>query len=78
VATDWRGIPDLVGDGVTGLLVPPRDAAALAGALQRLLADQSLRDRMGAAGRASYDRRHSLVAFHEGTARVFELVRPPR
>jgi glycosyltransferase involved in cell wall biosynthesis len=38
-------------DGETGFVVPPRDAAALRGAIQRLLADRMLRERMGAAAR---------------------------
>jgi glycosyltransferase involved in cell wall biosynthesis len=50
VATRTGAIPEMVTDGVTGLLVEPDDAA-LAAALDRLLADAALRDRMGAAGR---------------------------
>jgi glycosyltransferase involved in cell wall biosynthesis len=50
VATDLAGIPELIEDGVTGLLVPPSDPAALAGALARLIADPALRTRLGAAG----------------------------
>jgi len=45
------GVPELVEDGVTGFLVPPRDPGALAAALQRLIADPELRQRMGQAGR---------------------------
>lgn len=51
VATDVPGCRSLVRDGETGLLVPPRDPAALAGALARLIADPALRERLGAAGR---------------------------
>jgi rhamnosyl/mannosyltransferase len=42
----------IVQDEVTGLVVPPHDAAALAAALRRLAADPALRTRLGAAGRA--------------------------
>ncbi|MFL5918619.1 MAG: glycosyltransferase family 4 protein [Gaiellaceae bacterium] len=51
VATSVGGLRDLVVDGETGLVVPPRDAAALRTALQRLLAEPELRRRLGAAGR---------------------------
>jgi glycosyltransferase involved in cell wall biosynthesis len=46
------GIPDVVEDGVTGLLVDPEDPEAIAGALVRVLSDRALAERMGAAGHA--------------------------
>jgi glycosyltransferase involved in cell wall biosynthesis len=51
VASRLSGIPELVTDGVDGLLVQPGDAAALADALARLADDRPLRERLGAAGR---------------------------
>ena len=51
VATSVGGIPDLVVEGETGFLVPPRDAEALREAIQKLIDDPALRARMGAAGR---------------------------
>jgi glycosyltransferase involved in cell wall biosynthesis len=51
VATGVGGLRDLVVDGETGLVVPPRDPTALRAALDRLLADRELRCRLGAAGR---------------------------
>ena len=51
VASHLSGIPELVTDDVTGLLVPPGDDAALADALERLAADPDLRRTLGAAGR---------------------------
>ena len=51
VAAAVGGLLDLVVDEETGLLVPPRDVAALRAALERLLADRDLRRRMGAAAR---------------------------
>lgn len=50
IGTPAGGIPEVVRDGETGLLVPDGDAAALADALARLLQDVSLRDRLVAAG----------------------------
>ncbi|MBF6600346.1 MAG: glycosyltransferase [Dehalococcoidia bacterium] len=52
VASDIHGIPDVVVDGVTGILVPPAAPPALAAAVERLARDASLRRAMGAAGRA--------------------------
>jgi glycogen synthase len=51
VASAVGGLLDLVVDGETGILVPPRDVPALRGALERLLADRELRRRLGNAGR---------------------------
>ena len=73
VATAVGGTPELVVDGETGLLVPPDDAEALAGALGRLLSDPELAQRMGAAGRARVERDFSLAA---STARVLALYEP--
>jgi glycosyltransferase involved in cell wall biosynthesis len=51
VSTATSGIPEVVRDGETGLLVPGADAASLADALERLLLDNDLRTRLGEAGR---------------------------
>ena len=51
VATRVGGTPEILDDGVTGLLVPPCDALALAGAIGRLLGDEALALRLGAAAR---------------------------
>jgi glycosyltransferase involved in cell wall biosynthesis len=56
VATDVGGIPEQVEHGVTGLLVPPGDATALAGAIDALVSDPAKRRDMGAAGRACIQR----------------------
>jgi glycosyltransferase involved in cell wall biosynthesis len=63
VASRVGGVPELVEDGVTGLLVPPGDARALADALGRLDADPELRARLGAAGRARAAERFDLPRF---------------
>lgn len=51
VATDVAGCREVVQDGVTGLLVPPRAPEALAAAVLRLLADPGLAERLGTAAR---------------------------
>lgn len=58
VAAAVGGLPDAVEDGVTGLLVAPRDVAALRAGLERLLGDHELRTRLGAAARE-----HARAAF---------------
>jgi phosphatidylinositol alpha-1,6-mannosyltransferase len=52
IGTRGCGAGEAIVDGVTGLLVPPRDPAAAAAALVRLLGDGALRERMGRAARA--------------------------
>lgn len=52
VTTDLPGCRDAVKDGESGVIVPPGDAAALAGSISRLLSDEPMRRRMGEAARA--------------------------
>ena len=56
IASAVGGISDVVEHEVNGLLVPPGDAQALAGALLRLIHDRSLRSRLGSAARATSER----------------------
>jgi glycosyltransferase involved in cell wall biosynthesis len=49
VATDVGGIPEVVADGITGLLVPPRDPGRLASAILELLCDEKRRQAMSSA-----------------------------
>jgi colanic acid/amylovoran biosynthesis glycosyltransferase len=60
VASRLSGIPELVDDDVSGLLVSPGDAAGLAAAIRRLVEDPDLRARMGAAARARIERDFDL------------------
>jgi glycosyltransferase involved in cell wall biosynthesis len=70
VATPVGGTPELVVDGETGLLVPPRDAQALAAALKRVLDDRELAQRLGEAGRRRVSERFTLARM---TGRMLEL-----
>lgn len=65
------GVPEVVRDGETGLLVDPDDADALAGAIDRLIGDEALRRRLGHAGRADFEGR--FAAGVVATQRVNEL-----
>ena len=66
VACRVGGIPELVVDGETGLLVPRGDPESLAEAIARLLEDAGLRERLGAAGRSRVEERFGRDAFVEG------------
>jgi glycosyltransferase involved in cell wall biosynthesis len=62
VASAVGGIPEVVADGVSGLLVPPSDPAALAAAIARLAASPELRTHMGDAGYRIVAERFSMEA----------------
>jgi glycosyltransferase involved in cell wall biosynthesis len=72
VATRAGGIPEIVEDDVTGLLVPPRDIVALSAAMVRAIGDERLRARIGAAGFARVSERFSARQMVAATARVYE------
>jgi len=74
VATPVGGTPELVTDGETGLLVPPRDPKALAAALQRLLDDAELSRRLGEAGRRRVEERFSLDAMNRRVLQIYDEV----
>jgi glycosyltransferase involved in cell wall biosynthesis len=77
VATKVGGVPEAVIDGVTGIVVPPRDQAALAAALARAAREPALRTRMGDAGRARVGETFTLAVCVEAYARVYrELLAP--
>jgi len=71
VATRVGGNPEAVEDGVTGLLVPPRDAAGLADAIARVLEDRELAARLGRAGRARVVERFSIQDAIRHTERLY-------
>ncbi len=74
VATLAGGIPEVVVDGETGFLVAPRDHAAMAEAIVRLLRDAALRLRLGEAGRARVGTRFSVERMVRDTLRVYRRV----
>lgn len=77
VASRVAGIPDVVTDGVDGLLVEPKDVDGLASALRRLAGDPALRQRLGAAARDTVTHRLSweraVLAFEESYAAAAAL-----
>lgn len=71
VSSRVGGIPEIVDDGETGILVAPRDAVALADALQRLSDDPALRGRLGCAGREKSLREFNLRLSTARRAKLF-------
>jgi glycosyltransferase involved in cell wall biosynthesis len=51
VVSDVGGLPEVVNDGITGIIVPPADVDATANAIEKLVVNRNLRERMGGAGR---------------------------
>jgi glycosyltransferase involved in cell wall biosynthesis len=76
VSTRVSGIPELIEDGATGLLVEPRAPAALANALSRLIADPALRRRLGDAGFARTTSAFSMDAGADRLAARFAATMP--
>jgi glycosyltransferase involved in cell wall biosynthesis len=74
VATTAGGIPEIVEEGVNGVLVPPRDHAAMAGAILRMLKDADLRRRMGDAGLARVASRFDVDRMVAETAAVYQRI----
>jgi len=74
VSTRVGGTPEVVEDGVTGLLVPPGNAGALARAIDRVLSDPDLAVRLGQSGREFVRRRFSMDAMVRATERLYHTL----
>ena len=74
VATRAGGIPEIVEEGVNGLLVQPRDHAAMAAAIVRMLKDADLRRHMGEAGFSRVRAQFTVERMVAATAAVYERV----
>jgi glycosyltransferase involved in cell wall biosynthesis len=74
VATRWRGVPSVVADGESGLLVPVRDPAALAHALQRVIEDPELARLLGRRGREIYLERFTEEEYRRAMANALRAL----
>ena len=72
IVTRTRGQIDLIEDGVQGMYVPPGDPWSLRAAIESLVADPGRAERMGRAGRALVERRHTLSRY---VAQIADIVR---
>ena len=73
IATDIGGLPDMVEHGVTGLLVPPRDASALAHAIIQLLSNKQSRMEMGRQGKRKLEQDCAAEVVAQRTLDVYQL-----
>ena len=78
VASRVGGVPEMLGDGRLGLLVPPEDAAALAAGLARVLGDHALGDQLGRAAQAHVRAACSIEGTVEAVEGVYASVLAPR
>jgi glycosyltransferase involved in cell wall biosynthesis len=74
IATAGGGVPELIVDGDSGLLVPMNDAPALALAIERLLADPALRQRLARGGRARVVERFTTDRTARGVEAAYDVV----
>jgi glycosyltransferase involved in cell wall biosynthesis len=74
VATRVGSLPEIVVDGESGLLVPPRDPQALTDAIHPLLLDRARRESLGRQGRARYEECFRLERMVQETLRVYQQV----
>ena len=72
VATRVAGIPEVVHDGETGLLVPPDDSAALGDALARVVADRAWGARLGHAARAFVEPRFGVDGYMRSITALYD------
>lgn len=72
VAGRTGGVPDVIGDGETGLLVPPGDTAAFADAVRALISDPERRRAMGRAAAARVDSRHDMPAARRALGAILD------
>ena len=75
VATDAPGCREIAIEGVTALTVPVDDAAALAGAMEKLASDSDLRKRFAANARALVESKFSADAIGKETVALYDALR---
>ncbi len=74
IGSSVGGIPELIADGRTGLLVAPGDATSLAGAVERLLEEPETVERMGEVARSAAQSRFTVPAMIDGYLKVYHAL----
>lgn len=70
ISTNEGGIPDIIKDGVNGIICEKRDKDSLANAIQRLLEDKELRAKMGDEGYKLFKEKYTLKKFESNMSEV--------
>lgn len=77
IVSNVGGLPEVVKDGITGIVVPPHDVEAIANALELLISDREMRRRMGDAGRSHVKRNYAwsdclqqMIDIYQGNAKT--------
>ncbi|MGK9051407.1 glycosyltransferase family 4 protein [Neorhizobium petrolearium] len=78
VATPVGAVEDIISDGKTGLLVPPGDVGALKRALERLIMEPDLRDRLGDAARAAHRLRLDVAPYADTLRNIWKAAAQTR
>jgi glycosyltransferase involved in cell wall biosynthesis len=78
VTTAVGAIPEILTDGKTALLVPPKNLQALHDALYRVITDWALRESLGAAGEQLYDERFTLERFTDAILALYDKLAPAK
>lgn len=72
ISTNEAGIPDIIDNGNTGLIVQKKDSIALADSIEKLINNPSLCRQMGQAGRKKYEERFTLEGFEKNICQILE------
>ena len=74
VANEVGGVPEILDEGATGLMVMPRNPEALARAIQKVLTDEELRVRLGASARARVEASYTPAAYRRALVEFYQEV----
>ena len=75
VSTRWRGIPDVVQEGVNAILIEPHDLGACVGALERMVGDQQMRTEMANQSRDRFVQNFTIEAHRQAMDAVFQSLK---
>ena len=74
VANQVGGVPEILDEGATGLMVMPRNPTAMAYAIQRILTDEELRGRLGASARARAEESYTPAEYRRALAEFYQEI----